>query len=189
MTGAPSVPAPPLPRCSCSSPTVASTVNVTRTYLELTDPAGIRPAAAPRTTGEVAMTRQDPPDGATNRWFYAEVGRPHAWTDHEHRTADEWQAWAETVETWVATVDDRRAGYYELHDTGDGSVEIAYFGLLPHAQGDGLGGHLLTHALTRAFELAPRAWVHTCTLDGPHALPNYQARGLRAFRTETLGKP
>ncbi|MEA2383683.1 MAG: hypothetical protein QOH72_3654, partial [Solirubrobacteraceae bacterium] len=35
---------------------------------------------------------------------------------------------------------------------------------------------------------APRAWVHTCTLDGPNALPNYEARGLRRFRTETLGR-
>jgi hypothetical protein len=29
-------------------------------------------------------------------------------------------------------------------------------------------------------------WVHTCTLDGPHALANYEARGLRPFRTEVL---
>ena len=80
----------------------------------------------------------------------------------------------------------RRAGYYELDPTPD-ATEIAYFGLLPEFQGHGLGGHLLTHALRRAFELSPRAWVHTCTLDGPHALANYQARGLRQFRTQLLG--
>jgi GNAT superfamily N-acetyltransferase len=162
-------------------------VEVVRTYLELTDAGAIRPAGPPRIDGEVQIRRVDPPEGTTNRWFYAEVGRPHAWTDHENRTADEWQAWAETVETWVVTVDGENAGYYELHDTRDGSVEIAYFGLLPHSQGHGLGGHLLTHALTRAFELAPRAWVHTCTLDGPYALANYEARGLRPFRREVLG--
>jgi GNAT superfamily N-acetyltransferase len=157
---------------------------VVRTYLELTDASGIRPAAPPRTQAAVAIARVDPPDGATSRWFYENVGRPHQWTDRLGRTDAEWQAWADGVETWVLTVDGERAGYYELRPDEGASVEIAYFGLLPHAQGQGLGGHLLTHALTRAFELAPRAWVHTCTLDGPHALPNYKARGLRPFRTE-----
>jgi GNAT superfamily N-acetyltransferase len=162
---------------------------VVRTHLELTDPNGIRPAAAPRIDGELTIARQDPPDGATSRWFYVEVGRPHQWTDNLHRTAAEWQAWAAQVETWVATVDGERAGYYELRPEPPGQVEIAYFGLLPRAQGQGLGGHLLTHALRRAFALAPRARVHTCTLDGPHALANYEARGLRRFRTETFAVP
>jgi GNAT superfamily N-acetyltransferase len=176
MTGAPSAPVP----FSSSMP-----VPVTRTYLEITDAAEISPAAPPRIDAELRIRRIDPPDGATNRWFYEHVGRDHHWTDHADRTDAEWQAWAETVETWVVSVDGENAGYYELHPTGD-DVEIAYFGLLPHAQGAGLGGHLLTHALTRAFELAPRAWVHTCTLDGPYALANYEARGLRPFRTEVL---
>jgi len=159
---------------------------VVRTYLELTSLAELRAAAPPRVPGVVAIARVEPPDGAVNRWFYETVGRPHGWTDHIGRTDAEWQEWAERVETWVATIDGGNAGYYELRETGD-DVEIAYFGLLPHVQGQGLGGHLLTHAVTRAFELAPRVWVHTCTLDGPHALANYLARGLRPFRTETLG--
>jgi hypothetical protein len=29
-----------------------------------------------------------------------------------------------------------------------------------------------------------RVWVHTCSLDGPHALANYQARGMRVFKVE-----
>ncbi len=159
---------------------------VVRTYLELTDPAALRPAAPPRVDpATIAIVRVDPPDGALSRWFYEEVGRPHAWTDNLGRGAAEWQAWAGEVETWVATVGGERAGYHELRAGPDG-VEIAYFGLLPAAQGRGLGGHLLTHAIRRALERAPRVWVHTCTLDGPHALANYEARGLRPFRTEVL---
>ena len=158
---------------------------VIRTYLELTDPAQLRPAGPPRVDGAVDIARVEPPDGAVNRWFYVEVGRPHGWVDHLGRSAAQWQAWADNIETWVATVAGRRAGYYELAPGPEG-VEIAYFGLLRSAQGAGLGGHLLTHALRRAFELGPRVWVHTCTLDGPHALANYRARGLRAFRTETI---
>ena len=159
---------------------------VVRTNLEMTDPSELRPAGEPRVDGELSIARVEPPDGATSRWFYEHVGAPHQWTDHLGRTDADWQAWAEQVETWVATVDGERAGYYELHETDDGSVELAYFGLLPDAQGLGLGGHLLTHALQRAFTKRPRVWVHTCTLDGPHALANYRARGLRPFRTERL---
>jgi GNAT superfamily N-acetyltransferase len=157
---------------------------IVRTYLEIADPASLRPAGPPRLEG-VEVARAEPPDGELNRWFYVEVGAPHNWVDNMGRSEAEWQAWAERVETWVATVNGRRAGYYELRVDGD-SVEVAYFGLLAGYQGAGLGGFLLTHALRRGFELAPRVWLHTCTLDGPAALPNYRARGLRPFRTQTL---
>ena len=42
---------------------------VVRTYLELDDPAGLRPAPPPR-LAEVAVARVTPPDGALSRWFY-----------------------------------------------------------------------------------------------------------------------
>jgi GNAT superfamily N-acetyltransferase len=167
-----------------SSIAMPEQTDVVRTYLEITDPGDLRPAA-PARLDDVEITRVERPDGAVNFFFYTEVGRHHQWTDHVNRTAAEWQAWAERVETWVATVEGRRAGYCELRPDGE-EVEIAYFGLLPPFQGAGLGGRLLTHAITRAFELGTRVWVHTCTLDGPHALANYQARGMRPFREEVL---
>jgi hypothetical protein len=38
--------------------------------------------------------------------------------------------------------------------------------------------------LQRAFDDgANRVWVHTCTLDGRHALANYQARGFTPYHT------
>jgi GNAT superfamily N-acetyltransferase len=157
---------------------------IVRTFLALADPAGLRPAPPPRVDG-VDVRRVDPPDGAISRWFYVEVGTPHRWIDHLERSGAVWQPWADGVETWVATVAGDRAGYYELR-TDDGGVEIAYFGLRAAFQGVGLGGFLLTHALRRGFELAPRVWLHTNTQDGPAALPNYLARGLRPFRAETL---
>jgi len=146
------------------------------TYLELTDPAAIRPAR-PVTA---AIARVDPPDGAVNRSFYEAVGRDYRWTDQLGRDDAWWQAHAEAVETWVLMGD---AGYYELHRVG-GDVEIAYFGLLPAYHGRGLGGALLEHALRRGFMLGARVWVHTCTFDGPHALANYRARGLVPYRVE-----
>lgn len=154
------------------------------TWLELTDPAQLRPARDPGVTG-AEISRVDPPDGAVSRWYYVEVGRPHAWTDHLSFDDAAWDAWAREVETWALTVQGRRAGFYELRPEGDG-VEVAYFGLLPAFQGRGLGGWLLTHALRRGLELAPRIWVHTETRDGPAALPNYLARGLRAYRRDPV---
>ena len=149
---------------------------VVTTYLELTDPAAIRPARPV----DAPVARVEPPDGALNRSFYERVGRPHGWTDHLGKDAAWWQRHAEQVETWVIAPD---AGYYELHRVG-ADVEIAYFGLLPAFHGRGLGGALLEHALRRGFELGARVWVHTCTLDGPHALANYRARGLVPYRVE-----
>jgi GNAT superfamily N-acetyltransferase len=157
---------------------------IVRTYLELDDPARLRPAGPPRLAG-VEIARVAPADGELSRWFYVEVGSAYRWVDNLGRSAAEWQAWAERVETWVMTVAGERVGYYELLLEAD-SVEVAYFGLLRTFHGHGLGGYLLTHALRRALALAPRVWLHTNTQDGTAALPNYLARGLRPFRREQL---
>jgi GNAT superfamily N-acetyltransferase len=158
---------------------------VVRTHLELTHPGELRPAAPPRTDRRVDITRVAPADGATSAWFYEHVGGAYSWTDHADRSPAEWQAWADEVETWLLTVDGHRAGYYELKDHGD-AIEIAYFGLLRDHHGKGLGGHLLTHAIGTAQTRHARVTVHTCTLDGPHALANYEARGFRPVRTEVI---
>ncbi|MFC7733212.1 GNAT family N-acetyltransferase [Actinomadura keratinilytica] len=86
----------------------------------------------------------------------------------------------------------RPAGFAELDPQPDGQVELAYFGLLRPFHGRGLGGHLLSVAAARAWDLADRwpgreattrVWLHTCSLDGPAALPNYQSRGFRVYDT------
>ena len=52
--------------------------------------------------------------------------------------------------------------------------------------GRGIGKAMLTRAAEEAWALgASRVWLHTCTLDSPRALPNYQARGFEETRTET----
>jgi GNAT superfamily N-acetyltransferase len=158
---------------------------VVRTYLALDDPDAIRPAPRPGLAG-LEIVRVKPPRGDVNRWFYVRVGAPHNWIDNLHWSNAQWQSWADRVETWIALLADERAGYCELREDA-GGVELAYFGLLREHHGQGLGGYLLTFALRRALEIAPRVWVHTNTEDGPAALPNYLARGLRPFKTEVLG--
>jgi GNAT superfamily N-acetyltransferase len=69
----------------------------------------------------------------------------------------------------------------------DGAVEIAYFGLLQEFIGRGLGKYLLTEAVREAWRTgARRVWLHTCTLDGEAALPNYKARGFKPFKEEVF---
>jgi ribosomal protein S18 acetylase RimI-like enzyme len=89
------------------------------------------------------------------------------------------------VSLWLLTSGAAPAGYFELREHDDRSIEIAYFGLLPEFVGRGWGGHLLTRAVETAWEMKPdRVWLHTCTLDHPAALPNYRQRGFRVVREE-----
>lgn len=83
-------------------------------------------------------------------------------------------------------------GFYELDLRQGGDANLAYFGLLPQAMGRGLGRVLLDHAIARAFGTGSwRLRVNTCTLDHPHALPNYRRAGfvIRYVVAETWDVP
>lgn len=122
-----------------------------------------------------------------NRFLYSLVGAPWQWTDKLAWSDEQWQAYAEAddLRTWVAYSDGAPAGYFELQKQGT-ALEIMYFGLTPAFIGRGIGGYLLSNALQQAWDWQPvsRVWVHTCSLDHPAALANYQARGMRLYRTE-----
>ena len=114
-------------------------------------------------------------------WFLHEaVGADYRWGGREDWGRREWTECVERpeMETWVAYVSGAPAGYYELQRQADGSVRILHFGLLPAFVDKGLGGRLLTEAVTRAWAMgAARVWLSTCSHDHPRALPNYLARG------------
>ncbi len=151
------------------------------THLELTDPAGLRSAPDP---GGARVERVR--DAGLSARLYREVGGPWSWTDRLSWDADAWASHVARVHTDVLYADEILAGYYELDPQAPHDVEIAIFGLLAAFHGRGLGGHLLTEAVRRAFALpgTRRVWLHTCTLDGPNALANYRARGFTPFRVE-----
>jgi GNAT superfamily N-acetyltransferase len=78
-----------------------------------------------------------------------------------------------------------RVGIGERAEEDGGTVEIAYFGLMPNFIGKGIGGALLSATISRAWEMgAARVWVHTCSLDHPQARRNYETRGFSVFRIE-----
>ncbi|MEV0903131.1 GNAT family N-acetyltransferase [Actinoplanes sp. NPDC049802] len=169
-------------------------VEITTWYLEQDDTAQLRSAAPPATP--VAVTRAELPSPELNRYLYTAVGGDWFWSDRLGWTWQQWQDYLDRpgMETWVASVQGTPAGYAELDGHEAGRVEIAYFGLLPRFTGQGIGGHLLTVALRHAWTLPERhpglppvhrVTVNTCSLDGPAALANYQARGMRVHHTET----
>jgi len=153
---------------------------ITVTFLELTDPVDLRPPTRPPGV-EYELARADEPE--LGRWFYEEIGRDYGWIDRLSWPAERWREWAAAGEGWMATVAGERAGYFSLQREGD-SVEIDIFGLVPAFVGAGIGGHVLCDALRRGLELGDRVWLHTCSLDHPRALPNYEARGMRVFKEE-----
>jgi GNAT superfamily N-acetyltransferase len=165
-------------------------VLVTVFYLQQTSPEELKPAKEP--AADVRIVRSEEPSPEFFRYLYTAVGGDWYWTKRLGWTWQQWHDWLTTSghETWVPWVRGTPAGYVTMLPA-DGEVEIRSFGLVPSFIGRGLGGHLLTFALRRAWEIpgTTRVWLSTCTLDGPHALTNYQARGLTVYHTEETDRP
>jgi ribosomal protein S18 acetylase RimI-like enzyme len=159
---------------------------VTRTYLELGSPAELQAVAAPVPAPRIERVGECP--ASFYRYLYAEVGRAFRWTDRLRWTDETILTHLATpgLSLWLLTWEAAPAGYVELKPDDEGSIEIAYFGLLPEYIGRGWGKYLLSEAVREAWrQRATRVWLHTCTLDHPAALPNYLRRGFRAVREET----
>ena len=169
--------------------------DVTTWSLEMHDPAELRPSSKP--AGDFLLIRAEIPSPEFSRYLYASVGADWFWTNRLYWPRERWRNLIEESghETWVLYDRGTPAGYFELEAYDAGTVEIVYFGLMPGFQGKGLGGYLLTEAILAGWSLGDRwegipattrVWVHTCSLDGqPAALNNYQARGLKLFKTVT----
>jgi GNAT superfamily N-acetyltransferase len=162
-----------------------STIEVTRTYLEMRNASELLGAHCDDPSARVEQIPVCSPSFYRN--LYVEVGKNYHWIDRLPWTDEQIAAHLNQpdITLWLMSYGDATAGYFELRRCEDGSVEIAYFGLLPEFLGRGLGKHLLTCATEHAWaDGANRVWLHTCTLDDPAALPNYLKRGFKPFMTE-----
>mgnify|MGYP001799011177 CR=1 FL=1 len=160
-----------------------TSLEVTTTYLEMLSASQI--SSAPPT--ELTLTEAIVPCPEFQRFLYTAVGGSWYWIDRIRWTYQQWLDYLsqDTVRIWVGYVKGIPAGYFELSQQLDQSAKIEYFGLLPQFIGQGHGGYLLTLALKTAWELtSKRVWVHTNSIDGPHALKNYQARGLMIYKQQ-----
>ncbi len=160
------------------------TVAVVRTYLEMDSPD--------RMTGRAAVppgfiVRRESCDPELYRELYEGVGTEYHWRDRRSWSDEQLRDHLArpAIAIWVLREGESPRGFFELARQDDGSVEIAYFGLMPMGIGQGLGRALLTKAVDVAWSMKPtRVWLHTCTLDHPAALANYLARGFQVTRTE-----
>jgi GNAT superfamily N-acetyltransferase len=166
-------------------------VTVTTTYLHIPARAHFRPSFASDPNTQIIQAFDA--SASFYRFLYGSVGRDYHWIDRF--------AWSdEQLETHLARptttllvlyVRGVPAGYVELDTaSSEPGTEVAYFGLIGAFHGRGLGKHLLSAGVQRAFDDgAGRVWVHTCTLDGPHALANYQRRGFSPYHATKHEQP
>ena len=175
-----------------SGPTSGPSRLVERHYLSLSDPAQFRPGTdRTGSTDSTNATLRALPHTAIAEWrsLYERVGAQWSWHDRnawsDERLAN-YLALPDVTAYAVETPSISDGGMLELCTHTDGSVEIVYLGLVPELFGRGLGAWLLGEAVRLGWQRgAHRIWLHTCTLDGPNALPNYLARGFTVDRTET----
>lgn len=121
------------------------------------------------------------------RFLYRQVGSRWHWVDRL-RMDDE---------TLAATLNDKRnsvtvlyvngapAGFFELLQVDEETIELSHFGLLERALGLGIGKWFLLQTLYAAWAAGPkRVTVTTNNLDHPRALQLYQMFGFSPVGTE-----
>ncbi|MGH4024520.1 MAG: GNAT family N-acetyltransferase [Pseudonocardiaceae bacterium] len=160
-------------------------VDQTVTYLEMTSPDQLNPGRVPPT--EITLERVGATALPLIRSTHDRIGTPHHWSRLDWSA----QRWVDTLSddglrSWIARVGAEVAGLLQLKIHPGPEVEISVFGLVPEFVGRGFGGHFLTLAVQLAWNVdgAGRVWLHTSSLDHPHALGNYRKRGFRPVRVE-----
>ncbi len=144
-----------------------------------------RPRPRPLPDSPLRLVRWDRPAPDKYRALFARVGAPWLW--FSRLVMDEQRLVAIIHDPGVeifAVVDPRgiEIGLLELDFRVAATCELSFVGLVPELTGQGHGRWLIAQALMRAWRRdVTRVWVHTCTLDHPHALGFYRASGFAPF--------
>lgn len=142
---------------------------------------------------QVALMRLAQPPLHFYRYLQYRVGRDYHWVYRLRMDDDSLSAIVNDARTRIDVLylDGAPAGLFELFQQDETTVDLAYFGLMPHARGRGLGKWFLQQAVDAAWEIGPRRiTVNTCTLDHRAALPLYQKLGfVPVGQTETVIEP
>ena len=114
------------------------------------------------------------------RYLQWQVGREWHWVTRLRMSDEDLSkvVHAQTNRIFVLSVDGAPAGFFELTEVDDSTVELSYFGLMEHVRKRGLGEWMLGQAIATAWSNTPtRVIVSTNTLDHSAALPLYQKMG------------
>ena len=161
---------------------------ISRKYLEIKSINYLKEAQKPSKNFSLSFTKLN--DFQLNKFFYKQVGKEYRWIDRLVWDDNQWINYVENpkVKTYVLKEKENLVGYFEIiFDFEKKHSEIAYFGILSEYFGKKYGGYLLSVAINKSFVKGiNRIWVHTCSLDHKNALKNYQARGMKIFKSEKI---
>jgi len=160
-------------------------MNVKTMYLEMVTHSQ---RSVPAPVDGLAVIHAVRPTLAYYRFLYDAVGRDWDWTSRKKLSGAELAQIIHDprVEVHVLFAAGVPAGFAELDRRTEGEIELKQFGLMPEFIGRGLGRYFLQWTIDRAWSYRPkRLWLHTCNLDHPAALPNYQKAGFTVYKGET----
>ena len=146
------------------------------TYLEMT--ASAKMDAKPFPAGVTAT--KEVLDTNTYRTLFRAVGAPWLWTSRLAMDDSALNAILTdpSIEIWVVRKDGAAIAFIELDYSAPMICELAFFGMITAATGQGLGGPMMGLAQTQAFRQNVQSFtVHTCSLDDPRALGFYRKAG------------
>jgi GNAT superfamily N-acetyltransferase len=155
-------------------------IAVTVTFLEMqAPPAHYPPLPYNR---QIALLRTKDIPLHFYRYLMDRVGRKWHWVNVLRLTDEELAAGIhrEDRDIRVLYLDGAPAGFFDVKPHLPQEAELAYFGMMAHATGQGIGRWFLGAAIEACWSHGPRkVTVQTCTLDHPAALPLYQKLGFR----------
>tara|TARA_B100000579_G_scaffold354832_1_gene309981 strand:+ start:260 stop:769 length:510 start_codon:yes stop_codon:yes gene_type:complete len=162
-------------------------LEVKRTYLEIKSIKDLKIVEKPN--DNCSLVQVDPPDIQLNKFLYKHIGKKYRWIDRLHWDQKKWSDYLNkpNIKTFVLKEKENLIGFFEQIIENNYNFEIAYFGILEEYFGKKYGKYLLSEAIKNSFfQNAQRVWVHTCSLDHKNALSNYQARGMKIFKSENI---
>jgi GNAT superfamily N-acetyltransferase len=160
-------------------------VGVTVTFLRL-DFATRESSLAPALPCDTSLIRLRGCTVPFYRYLYATVGGAYCWWLRRSLSDPALDAILRepNVSVWVLYCGGEPAGFFELDSRNRPAVNLSYFGLMPHATGQGMGGPFLDAAIAAARDEGARVvTVNTCTADHRRALPGYLRAGFKPIRS------
>ena len=167
------------------------TVEYTVTFLEMNERPGY---ARPHLFGSApsALIGADSPPNWYFLNLYDAVGRDYEWQDQHQCSTEELSEFVGSPDVHIYTFlrNGWTHGFFVLDARNLPSTDIAYFGLVPEAVGQGLGSWLLQTAIHMAWDIpdTETVTINTCTLDHPRALALYQKHGFKPIAQDTRSR-
>lgn len=133
----------------------------------------------------LSLVRVDPANIANYREIFSKIGQDIMWFSRAIMPDEELRAILTDpqIESYMLMQGDKQVGILELNFTDMPNCELAFFGLIKDAIGQGVGRALMNQAIAKAWSKPiDRLWVHTCNFDHPNALGFYQRSGFKPFK-------